>query len=66
MQHLHFIPSTVIVNPGIQSIMKWLAEFLNVGHGYGKIAFFLFFWQGSFCKLIVFHDLNALKQIPDF
>lgn len=43
MPCLQFIPSTVIVNPGIQSIMKWLTEFLSVGHGYGEIAFLLSF-----------------------
>lgn len=51
MPHLQFTPSTVIVSPDIQSIMKWLTEFLNVGHGNGEIAFYLFFLLLFFGKV---------------
>lgn len=45
---------------GVWSIMQWLAEFVNVGHSYGEIAFFLF-WQGSCRKLIWFLYLKYIR-----
>lgn len=60
MQSLKFIPSTVIVNPGIQSVMTWLTEFLNVGYCDGEIAFFPFLAK-FFLKVDCFSCLKCIK-----